>query len=169
MSETYKTLKAKIEIDLAREQVEIEIFKQCRAVVAKFEGKQNNRRILTALKKQFPEATVCESYGTSINIWGKCFGPLFPHYGKHFNLGMPGSSVFSLEDFDKGNICHGEAAVQRNVERSSVLANTGFLAKMAEEIDAYHALEKSLCARVNNRPWEYTVRRLLKGEQVELE
>lgn len=164
---TLRKLKEKMERDLRREEAEVSLFACIRAVVAKFDGKQNNKRVVTALRAAFPTAQIGQSYGSSLNFYGRSFSPIFTEYGKHFTVYMPRGAQFTLAEFDAANPSQGEPAKGRIEQFRAFLVNDGYMENIASRIDGYHAAEKYLHDLVNDRPWDYTVRRLLKGEQLD--
>lgn len=164
---TLQKIKDKMARDLRREEAEASLFDCIRKVVAKFEGKQNNKRVITALRAAFPTASIGQSYGSCLNFYGKNFSPIFTEYGKHFTVYMPRGERFTLASFDAANPSQGEPSRSRIEQFRSFLVNDGYVEGIARSIDEYHALEKELHDLVNDRPWEYTVRRLLRGEQLD--
>lgn len=166
---TLQILRAKIEAELDHEKATIGLFVEIRKTLERFEGLRNTRRLVTALRSRFPQATVCEGNHFSISIYGGDVSEAFPDYPSRFTFYMPRESVFTLASFDATNTCYGEAAIQRCADRVALLDGDHTLALLATHIDTHnHAYkvvnELTQPGRIGHQAY-YIAARMLEGTE----
>lgn len=141
---TKETIKEAIEVDIAREQIGIELFNQLVEIFKPFEGKKISRRLATAIEKALPEHTV--SYNTdyghyNIRIWGNGidFNERYDFLigydnNPYYREGTHEENHSGFRDFSG---YYGFHAEERNKKRKEYLENDSDLSYISEAIEDY--------------------------------
>jgi hypothetical protein len=135
-------LKAEIEQD----KKYYDLHQKCADVFKAFEGKQITKRMESALKKAYPEWTIYYSaeYGMyHIKVWGLACGRPSYDNAQHMLLGYESDPVYTAENFEKFDCCHGSAAIERNQKRDKFLASPE-LEGVAQAIMDFKRAEEAL-------------------------
>ena len=149
--ETLKKVIETIRKDQRRESEGIAIFDLMVETFKPFEGKQITKRLATALQKVLPDDTIYfeRQYGMyHIRIWGN--GTPYDQR-RSFLLGYDTKPVYHEGEYHKKHsgfrdfsCCYGYAAIERNQQRETLLADEQRLQKIAKVINDYQAAKKAL-------------------------
>jgi len=134
-------VKAKIQAEIDREQINIDVHDHLVKILTKFEGKAVSKRIATAVQNDLPKGFIRASmhyiasmtyvrlYSDSCKYEDRIDFFLCYDSDKTFRIGNPNSG------FQYYNTCNGQAARERNEKRIALLNNC---IKIAGYVNSYH-------------------------------
>jgi len=124
-----------------REQAAIYLFDTIYAILKeKWEGKALNKRIVKQIQEKIGEEAAVYYEKSYIKIWGGKFG----NYDKHISFYIPStppiepkyrgcwSGCINADGWAYANMCHGEAAKERQQKREKILQNPAPLDRIIE-------------------------------------
>lgn len=134
-------------------------------VLARYQGKQVNKRFKTALEKEYPNWRVwfSNSCGTQwyISVWGGDSGYATTNDAVRFFVGYDNDlASYDMATFEKHNNYYATSIPHTVAERTLLLSNPTLLLDIAEKIVQFKKLQKELRAQIEALPDHYDIEKL---------